>query len=1217
MKTFNTKLIVSLFITLIMTGCMPDSMTKFKKDEPKKAASSETTVPVVDEEGNAIDTSLLVNPTFFGYKFDGNTALTTEVNVAIGSNLFLLPVINGSVGTEKEVSRLFLNCEISPALPAGLRLDKTPTVSGCGISGAPLNISTDPLSPGSPINYTVTLTYIKKGGTVGTITTSIAIGVYSTIQNFSYKQNDKTLFTVNLNSGNLNTVTTSTDPDATYVRTGFIASESGAIGVVKFIDATNNKIGAIKLVPLTVTNFASLGLPAGVEYVGLSTPKFISASGGKSAKVIRAVAATNTIYVEMLSDAYFQVGDALDNEKTFVANSGSVVSVTDIDYSYVRIANQINLDNNIQYYSNRFTVATLTRSYEVNKTFGVHHPKLIIEGAPSFLTLQNGVKFTVSPQLPDGLSLDEATGEISGAFTDAIDPAAFQITAKNKISTMTTPLSLSAIKKPKDLSFSTRQLIAIKDSSKFVEGENLLKPITPPLARGIESRILRKYSRAGTDENRYKLSIDSTTGALTAGSSLDSGNFFYSEKSFIPALAAPPIQGATPSEIAANELKPVLLNYNVAIDVTDVTGFQIGGHVSTPQGATGRVVGIDYRTLFIQTTTLTNPPVHIPFQEALSVGVQNNIGNSEIYASRTVTTQITQIEANNVELALAMTGGSPPDFGPGSEITSNGKVAGYVYAADASNNISVSDILMSNVGPSSGATSVVNAFKTAQVVTDDDNIAVAPASYGTIRNVKSKENVYILEVGKYSEIQANLGEGNGVSFVASATLPMGMKLDQKTGLISGTPTVRTTLKPYEITVSNLVGTAHYLLQIEVRDYFKISDSSGMSTATLHRYGSNKNTRDCKVNATDILNAEGELDVRCFMDVEEKELHTTRLKFTTSTGAGICEFVQVEPYYFYKSSTQPTIPSGAVAPLTNTVVEVAPACSGWETNPSGPADPLTARSTIPTPDEICKADYTKRGGLNCDEGAYTLVVYSGADASTPGNGNCSDAGEVTSVTTVVQCGGKKSNCIEGAVTDVLTRNELITGYRGHVVASHEGLKYPTQLVAPLAKGNMTTLSVANSTFRNSCQLTNADADKWESYTADRSSKTSPWGESSPFYTFTCLDGASDIKARIRLVVRDWNKSFKINNSIDSDFPGVAPQGEDLMNNLEREFGKSNNDYKDWDNIYNRPASGPDLLTGGADGDETPIGVVGYPTCPVDEDDIPANPLHDYQFPDSFL
>ena len=82
MKTFNKKLLSTTFLaTFLLSGCMPDSLTQFKKDPPKKATSTTTdgggtTAPPVDDDGNVIDTTSFVDPGIFKYR-QGDTSYST------------------------------------------------------------------------------------------------------------------------------------------------------------------------------------------------------------------------------------------------------------------------------------------------------------------------------------------------------------------------------------------------------------------------------------------------------------------------------------------------------------------------------------------------------------------------------------------------------------------------------------------------------------------------------------------------------------------------------------------------------------------------------------------------------------------------------------------------------------------------------------------------------------------------------------------------------------------------------------------------------------------------------------------------------------------------------------------------------------------------------------------------------------------------------------
>jgi hypothetical protein len=70
--------------------------------------------------------------------------------------------------------------------------------------------------------------------------------------------------------------------------------------------------------------------------------------------------------------------------------------------------------------------------------------------------------------------------------------------------------------------------------------------------------------------------------------------------------------------------------------------------------------------------------------------------------------------------------------------------------------------------------------------------------------------------------------------------------------------------------------------------------------------------------------------------------------------------------------------------------------------------------------------------------------------------------------------------------------------------------------------------------------------------------------------TCLDAAYDIKARIRVIVRDWDKAFRINSGIYNQ-SYTAPATNMNNNTLDPIFAKPYNDKSDWDDAYAGAAS----------------------------------------------
>ena len=106
---------------------------------------------------------------------------------------------------------------------------------------------------------------------------------------------------------------------------------------------------------------------------------------------------------------------------------------------------------------------------------------------------------------------------------------------------------------------------------------------------------------------------------------------------------------------------------------------------------------------------------------------------------------------------------------------------------------------------------------------------------------------------------------------------------------------------------------------------------------------------------------------------------------------------------------------------------------------------------------------------------------------------------------------------------------------------------------------------------------ASRDGWKKtpYAADPFLSTDPSASRiSPFYTVLCLDKDKDIKARIRMVVRDWDRTFAT-NSEDLEYISDVNKAEvdrrqdkpTFSLELPGDPNASNlwNDYSDWDNL----------------------------------------------------
>lgn len=708
---------------------------------------------------------------------------------------------------------------------------------------------------------------------------------------------------------------------------------------------------------------------------------------------------------------------------------------------------------------------------------------------------------------------------------------------------------------PADLSYSTRQLIKVTTNSPFLEGETLLQSIVPPVATSVTAKILR---RVGSD----MLSIETNNGNFPQLASLDSGNVFASVKSYV-------------------EMGSALGNYNLAITLTDASQFSVGGYIS---GSTGHCLNPIYLTQanctlgnrstwysakalitnkvgntiyvnFLTPSIASSNPQVTPAIYTFSQG--QNVDNA--YPFVATQTQITQIEASNMVFTLA----DASNFTAGHDITSNSFHSGYIYERSGTT-IKVDEI---NRTGALGVEAVnSNYLRVGDTLSNSELYSSGTATQEAIVTA-THDNIIVIERGVPRTIYANVSKGTSLTYSISPTLPAGLALDAVTGNISGTATFMSPKTRYVVTATNNLGSAYYAFDMEVRDYFTFADTSGTKSFLTHKVGDYKTNRACRINANDIKNYDptdplthAGLDIGCNIEAEEMDLYYTSLKMSAMLGPGICEYVSFTPYAFWKY--QPIKTKRTINVLNDCV---------------NAGNTLNALSELPKPEDYCEGDYTdpnEPGAPNCDTGEITAVVWT----STGGSGGACDI----PTPQAIKCGGKKAACLAGPVTSVITSLEdLENGINGQWVESYSaGLKKEWTMNSPFQSLDATNLRNANGIANNACTDSRADASAWDDLTHSTYPSRSPFAGTGPFtgpsapnafYEFNCLDAAYDSKARIRVTVRDWDRSFKINNRITEVVPGLAvpvlAASSRLMNSTTTTpLGVPWNNRDDWDDIY---------------------------------------------------
>lgn len=1204
MKKFNLKLHTSfLFTILILQGCMPDSLTKFKKDAPKKTTAASTSTPTVppvtDSSGNTVP---FVAPTKFFFVSETAPTATEQVGIAMSRGA----TIDGTMSDSGLRDKFFERCDLditgdtqTQSLPSGTTLN----VSTCTIGGTPLSITTvstafcsDPTyvtqgtceaasltwnattskcsnpdyqyatqaacvaaknkwyKVGAAVPYRIVLKYHNSAGTQATMSTTVNIGVYKTPTTLRYTQADKVILKAAAATGyslaDIVPVVTTSSSSGAYAKENVISSLEAASGIAKIVDTTLNKIGVNKFVPLYVTDTTPFTIGGFVAVVGTcsnatytSRASCIGAGAvwtgtGVVGKVASIDSTYDLIYVENIStgNKYFRTNDRLSNDANGYAQA-AIVTEVDNTYSFI---DDSNIDNDAQFYTGRYKIGEMVNVYETGVSYTIR-PMEPFSASDDSISLANAVTYKISPALPPTLSFNADTGIITGYFATDFTHSQFTVTATNPLGKTSTSFKISSVTSPTDYSITNRQIITVNSTALFKEGETLYQPIQPPLAEALNAKILKIL-------NSYQLAIQTFNGVFVPGASLDNNSSTYkAEKAYIIPYSScvnPTYTTQTTCEGAGYVWAPSsAIHYNLAITTNNSGGYVAGNYVNSTAGTGSGARGL---VKFVQTAVKDILYVQYLTQTATSVAAAKTFYEADTLDSGVAT--VDQVETETFKVTLT----APGSFVKGSDVVTSGNVSGYTYDKSGST------IFVNELAKIASGT----LFKVGQNIYNDETVTAAAST--TISAV-SHDNYVIFERGKKMIFNGNLNTGvNGIIYSVTPALPAGLTLDTQTGIISGTATASTPKKDFLITASNFIGSTTFVVGLEVKDYFEINESSGAPSFRLHKVGDNAVNRRCRIDSADILNQANSkaLDIRCFLDGEEQDLHQSEIKFSFDAGPGICEYIQYDPYYFQAWSPAQTTDISSKYPAMAVVR------TGCQTS-----------GTVPTAD-MCESNYTGIDSTypNCDEGKLAYWAETWADSG----GVCAMA---TRTKTYVNCGGKRSACISGPINDVFNTTQLAAGNRGVISSAIAGLNMKYTHTAPQKHGDgYITVRNANGMVNNQCYASSADASAWTAATDTYATRatgynSSPFSaDSNPYYTITCRDSAYDIKARIRVIVRDWDRAFRIDSSIDNQ-NFAAPSA--YMNNAGTDpiFNSPYNDYADWDNDYYGNAS---TFTGGSCG-----------------------------------
>lgn len=1321
MKTINHKLTFLLLLTsVLLSGCLPDSLTKFKKESAKPAAPYvDPGVVITDSTGKTVDPSTITYPTTFYYR--RNTTPISAFYAKVGQeylNTYLNIIVDGTLAIEAKKPLIFLRCELdvdltdgtilNDTLPPGLTIDS----DTCTIKGEPTQVYSDTAMAtyGKPLNYKTRL-YFKNAknlssGVHGAVTcaasecyiksSTLAVAAYNTPNLLKMTQNDKLGLNVGAFATSISKFTVYDGDNST--RTDVTTSATGSMGSVQILNSDKSIVYIQRAIPLTVAStsgFTVGGVAATYDTLtvsstaGLTVGDTLTTAGGYTGKlssisgsvlrVIRSATSvttigatltnngasitasslvTNPVYGIVISKdaannllrvtqdpAYpgvFEVYSASTPNNSGIltpygVNNVTTISAIDSDDGY---RSKVAFDNDTQFYSAEAELKSTTQYYKVNKTIETIKP---IVSNNTTVTADNGITYSISPALPTGLSFDTTTGYISGAFTAELEPTEFTITATNALGSSSEAIRLAAIYEPKDLSYTNMQVIPVTNAATypnavFNEGDKIFQPIVAPATESVQGKILRKFTDTTTittpvARTLYMLEMKFKNGPFNPGDSIDSGNSYIAEKAYISSTDS-------------------VYHFNMVFYLTaasNINNFSVGSYVTNPSNAKARITYMDKtrKAIYVQFLTPDVSSVQI-FKEGETITDSGSSG----------TGVIERLESENYRLHL--TNGAALDldatgFSPGNDVTASAgasKIGAYIYSYDNTSKY----IYVDNVTRTPGVVNASNVVTTQYPQFENGQSIIAKERYATTTvsiDEVTHDNLFVATRGEPFKLKPNISQGSTLNYSISPALPAGLTLDPNTGNIYGQPTYLTPRKTYIVTASNLLGSSKYKFDLEIRDYFKLLEVSSSTSYLLHKVGDAQNTRECKVDANDIKNAQGLRDIRCYLDGEEQDIYNNKLKFKAAVGSGVCEYIQYAPFSFQRFKANPksdnpntkgsyTIPyvNGCVsdqapAPVAaaSWIATDASACVMAPANQDACDDagytwvPVKAKCIdtsittsgacvagvwtpfyVTTQPNITSANYCPsnyQGWLgnnypNCDEDTFKVrTIQSSVDST----GKCT----ATYDDKLTSCGGNINSCIAGPIADVLTEPQIKLGYRSVVYAVSGGFSEPIVHRSPIEYGDYSNLRNSNSTLQNGLTTSNTDIGVWSNHVdlltsivkygngADTSQQTrrlalqqNPFVNGVPVYTFNCLDAAKDIKARIRLVVRDWDRTYKITDGVDADDPlgscsltpyttqvacvgggGVWTANPNPKLNTGTSvdsFGQAYNQYEDWDNDY---------------------------------------------------
>ncbi len=1015
---------------------------------------------------------------------------TAPSGLSYSGSPYQFTVTNPIVTQSPSVTGVVNSYSISPTLPAGLAFD---TTTG-SIAGTPTVFSV-------ATNYVITAT-----NTAGTTNTTINITTLNQPAGLKYNLRPTAIITMSSTgglsvggtfttasgsgtikqlSGNIVEVEITTD----FVVLGEAVTETtGSAFTIDELDYKN----AIQVFPVNTADIASFSVG---EYV--STP----ATQGSSLGVVKQLL-SDSIVIDMIRGT-FAPTETLDDVSTYAATAMTVEKI----------------------------------NFVLNSGDSIDLRPTVTAGESIEYKLDSG-------DLPAGFSAyDEATGFIIGNYSSS-QSTLITASAENPVGSSSATFTMGPlVASPQYLSVTQNVVLKVLGTSDFEYGKFVSTP------DGDKARVIQVID----SEYMY---VKVIKGSFERDESLDNTAEFGGEKTSVLDLK----------------------NVSFVLEVPDggAATFARDGYISSDAGGLGIVShifadGANPDQIFIRQT--------FPGFSAIEPGTAVNIDNTQTYAASATT--ITRVRANNLELTLD----SVASFTNGQDITyENGSIyaSGWIHDVNSSAStvtLNVNregfhwDANVDNENPLSGTVADITRYRA------DNTIYMTTTKEIRLNTTLLAGNDITYSISPDLPPGVTLDTESGV--ISGAPELSSVK---KSYTLTATNTV-----------GGVPQSTTFNFNIKVYDVFSLENATAnASSYVLHRLGKGNEIAECKMTQDQINGSnQAAKDITCMLEGGELDIFQQGLQTKVFASKGLCKYTEIRPYGFWqypvKKTTLNNIKFDVTGECTGGTRNYANTTStdfrchgnyaadtnfdGGPNCDSGKYTVVTVTNSDADSDGTCDSETIETSEAEC--GGEALACFAGSQADTFSVAQLKSG--VRSTLTTTSTGGSIDYSVTSPQSSNLISNRKIANYTASNTCSttdnynynnESWRSYNRTMINSVTGGRVLTGTITTTQYSAAVagvgtlftqELVPGDTfydPSGEAYVvrsitndtsltltnrintaiAGQAITLSPYADpflngGEPYYEFSCLDAAFDTIGRIRLMVRDWDRDFKVTDRID--------------------------------------------------------------------------------------